>query len=128
MATSESLWLYGGIVRYAITGGVAAVIDVGGFACLSLTAMPVISAATCSFLTATVVNYILTSTFVFRTRVTFKRYFRFLAGSLFSLLVNVILTSFGAIILSLPRIESKAVAVGITFVLSYRINSRLVFK
>ena len=120
--------LNGGMIRYAFTGGVAAVVDVGGFACLSLTAMPTISAATCSFLAATVVNFVLTARFVFQTRATLKRYFGFLTGSLFSLSVNVTLTLVGATLVSVPRIEAKTVAVAVTCFLSFWINSCLVFK
>ena len=116
------------MARYALTGGVAAVVDVGGFACLSLVAMPTLPAATCSFLGATAVNFVLTSRFVFQTQVILKRYVSFLTGSLLSLLVNVVLTSVGEILFSVPRIEAKTVAVGVTFFLSFWINSRLVFQ
>lgn len=117
-----------GLARYTLTGGAAAVVDIGGFACLSLTTMPAILAATCSFLAATIVNFVLTSRFVFQARVTVTRYFSFLAGSLFSLLVNVSLTSAGVPLLSVTRTEAKTVAVGITFLLSFWINTRFVFQ
>ena len=103
-------------------------VDIGGFACLSLAAMPTTLAAICSFLLATVVNFLLTSRFVFQTTATVMRYFAFLAGSLLSLLVNVSLTSAGVILFAVPRTEAKTIAVGITFLLNFWINARLVFK
>ena len=103
-------------------------VDIGGFACFSVTPIPTILAATCSFLAATVVNFLLTSRFVFRVTATVRRYLDFVAGSLLSLLVNVSLTSIGAILLAIPRTEAKTIAVGITFILSFWINHRLVFR
>ena len=116
------------LARYAVTGGAAAIVDIGGFACLSAASVPTILAATCSFLAATVVNYLLTAWFVFSATATVKRYVAFLAGSLFALLINVSLTSAGVIFLSVPRTMAKTVAVGVTFFLNFWVNARLVFN
>ena len=115
------------LLRYAVTGGSAAIIDVGGFALLAAQRMPVIPAATCSFLAATVVNFLLSSRWVFHKRATVKRYGSFLSGSLFSLLLNVTTTSICDVYFKVPRGVSKIVAVGVTFLFSYWINARLVF-
>lgn len=115
------------IARYALTGGAAAVVDVGGFALLAASGVQVVPAATCSFLAATVVNFLLTSRWVFSQRATVRRYALFLPGTLLSLVVNVTITSICAIELGLPRGISKVVAVGMTFLLSYWINARFVF-
>lgn len=115
------------LLRYAVTGGSAAIVDVGGFALLAALRMPVVLAATCSFLAATVVNFLLSSRWVFYKRATVRRYGSFLSGSLFSLLVNVTVTSICDVYLEAPRGVSKIVAVGVTFLFSYWINARLVF-
>jgi putative flippase GtrA len=116
------------LARYAVTGGVAAVVDIGGFACLSAASMPTVLAATCSFLAATVVNYLLTAWFVFSVTVSVRRYVTFLAGSLFALLINVSLTSTGVILLSVPRTMAKTIAIGVTFFVNFWVNARLIFN
>jgi putative flippase GtrA len=115
------------LARYALTGGSAAIIDVGGFSLLASSGVQIVPAATCSFLAATVVNFLLTSRWVFGQQATVKRYALFLPGTLFSLLVNVAITSVCAIELGFPRGISKVVAVGLTFLLSHWINARFVF-
>ena len=116
------------LVRYALTGGAAAVVDIGAFAFLSAASVPAIVAATLSFLTATVANYILTAWFVFSATPSARRYVTFLAGSLFALLINLSLTLTGVILFSIPRTTAKTVAVGMTFLLNFWINARLVFN
>jgi putative flippase GtrA len=116
------------LFRYAFTGGVAAVVDVGGFALLVLLRVPIIPAATCSFLAATALNFLLSSHWVFGQRPTLKRYIIFLSGSLFSLIVNVGVTSIFVVYIGIPNTLSKTLAVGATFFLSYWVNARLVFR
>lgn len=115
------------LVRYAFAGGSAAVVDVGGFAFLASVGVPIVPAAISSFLAATVVNFLLSSQWVFDARVSVGRYALFFLGTLASLLVNVTVTSIGVICLGLPRGFSKMGAVATTFLMSYWINARLVF-
>ena len=116
------------LVRYAFTGGAAAVIDIGGFALLSSVRVPVVLAATVSFLAAAIVNYLLTSRLVFQEAATVRRFGAFLAGTLLTLVINVSITSAGVIYLSLPHTLSKIIAVGTTFFISFWVNANLVFS
>ena len=52
-------------LRYMVTGGIAAVTDVGGFAALINARLNVLTAGIASFCAAALVNYLLTSQFVF---------------------------------------------------------------
>ena len=49
----------GQLIRYAAAAGCAAVVDVGGFTLLTELHTPTVLAAACSFLTATIVNFLL---------------------------------------------------------------------
>jgi hypothetical protein len=51
---------------YFIVGGICFFIDVGGFVALRLSKLSVLSASVLSFVTATIVNYLLCCSFVFR--------------------------------------------------------------
>jgi putative flippase GtrA len=113
------------LVRYLFTGGTAAIVDIGGFGLLSFLQTPIIVAAACSFCMAMVVNFLLTSRWVFRAAATGQAFAFFLMGALFGLLVNVALTSVGVIYLDLPRIFAKTIAVGATFLLNFWINTRI---
>ena len=52
---------------YLIVGTICFVIDVGGFVALRLCGLPILSASTLSFVTATLFNYVLCCTLVFRS-------------------------------------------------------------
>lgn len=52
---------------YLIVGGICFLIDVGGFVALRLVELPLLSASTLSFVTATLFNYVLCCSFVFRS-------------------------------------------------------------
>jgi putative flippase GtrA len=118
----ERLW------RYTLTGGCAAVIDIVGFSWLSTTSLPPVVTATISFLASNIVNYVLTSRFVFFASLGMGRYAAFLTGSAFALAINVSLTSAAIMLTSMPSMLAKAVAVGLTFLLNFWINSKVVFQ
>jgi putative flippase GtrA len=54
------------LVLYFIVGGICFFIDVGGFVALRFCKLPILTASALSFVTATVVNYLLCCGFVFR--------------------------------------------------------------
>lgn len=114
--------------RYLLTGGAAAVIDIGGFALVSALHIPVVIAAAFSFLLATVVNFFLTARWVFRAPASLHGYVLFLSGAIFGALINVTLTTVGASFLDLPRIGSKMIAVAVTFLVNFWINAQVVFR
>jgi putative flippase GtrA len=53
---------------YFIVGGICFCIDIGGFVALRLLKLPILPASVLSFVTATLVNYLLCCGFVFRSR------------------------------------------------------------
>lgn len=116
------------LLQYLFTGGTAAAFDVAGFALLSSSRVPIVLAAACSFAVATVVNFLLTSRWVFRATPTRHRYFVFLLGAVSALMVNVALTYVGMTYLVLPPVVAKTFAIAMTFLLNFWINSRVVFR
>ena len=67
--------LLGKLSRYFVTGGVAAIVDTGGFALLERAGVAMPIAAAMSFCIAALMNYMLTAKFVFSQRAT-ARVFR----------------------------------------------------
>ena len=53
------------LVRYGMTGGIAAIVDAGGFALLVGAGLGIAASGTTSFCVAALVNYFLSSRFVF---------------------------------------------------------------
>jgi len=116
------------LARYLLTGGAAAVVDIGGFAILYRLGLPIAAAATLSFCVATVVNYALTARFVFGSGATARGSGLFFAVALVGLAINVgatvILSSrFGL----LPEL-AKVGGVGIAFLANFAMNKLIVFR
>jgi putative flippase GtrA len=118
----------GKLLRYFFTAGAAAVVDVGGFAALRLTPVPIAVSAVVSFCVATVVNYLLTSRYVFHRAPTLRGYGLFFAGALGGLLVNVTLTTAGSLYLGIAPVLAKALGVGAAFLVNFWLNLRVVFR
>jgi putative flippase GtrA len=116
------------LLRYSLSGGAAAVCDIGGFQLLCWIPVPTVPAAACSFVAATLVNFLLTSKWVFASRSTPRRYVHFLSASLIGLFANVLLSSAGVLWLGLPAVTAKAIAIGVTFLLNFWINHEIVFR
>ena len=116
------------LARYALTGGAAAVADLGVFAVLCPAVLPVPAAAACAFTLAALVNYGLTSAFVFRHPLGLKRLGLFVMVSLAGLTVNVGVTVAGAWALALPAVAAKAGGIGAAFLINFWLNSVIVFR
>jgi putative flippase GtrA len=116
------------LLRYFLTAGVAAIVDVGGFALLTRTALPVAVSAVASFGVATIVNYILTSHFVFKNRPTIRGYGLFFLAAVGGLIVNVSVTLIGTLYLGVQPVLAKLVGVGIAFLVNFWLNLRIVFR
>jgi putative flippase GtrA len=116
------------LVRYFCTAGVAAIVDVGGFAALSLTPLPIPVSAVISFCVATVVNYLLTSRFAFHRAPTLPGYGLFFVSALGGLLVNVTLTTAGSLYLGIAPVLAKILGVGAAFLVNFWLNLRVVFR
>jgi putative flippase GtrA len=80
------------LVRYSFMAGVAAIVDVGGFALLCLTPIPIAVSAATSFCLATVVKFPLTCRYVFNHEPTLRGFGLFFVAAVGGLLVNVSVT------------------------------------
>lgn len=117
-----------GLLRYVATGGAAAVVDLGGFLLLTSQAVAVAPAAVISFVAAAVVNYMLTSRFVFASQASLRRFALFFAVALVGLAVNVGVTVLAATVLHLPPGFAKVIGIGTAFLLNFALNAGIVFR
>ncbi len=116
------------VVRYALAGGAAAVVDIGGFHTLSLAGLPVLPAAVLSFLLAACVNYLLSARWVFGPEWrSLRRAASFLFGACLGLTVNAGSTTALALVALWPPLAAKVAGVGIAFGVNFAINALWVF-
>lgn len=114
-------------LRYFLTGGVAAIVDIGAFKLLlPLLSLPV--AAVVSFCIAAVVNFSLTSWFVFASRPTLRRFFLFFAFASLGLVINAGVTILCAGWLGAPALLAKITGVGTAFIFNFLFNFAIVFR
>lgn len=119
----------GEFLRYLVTGGAAFVVDAGGFAALNALGVAVLPAAAASFAAAAIVNYTLTSSFVFGgTRHTAGQVLGFLAVALVGLALNSLLTAGFHAWLGIPAPLAKVAAIAVTLLWNFTANKRLVFR
>ena len=116
------------LVRYFFTAGTAAVVDVGGFALLHLTPIPIGVAAVTSFSAATVVNYVLSSRYAFRQTPSLRGYGLFFVAAVGGLIVNVSVTMIGSLYLGVAPVLAKVLGVGTAFLFNFWLNLRVVFR
>ncbi len=113
--------------RYLLTGGAAAIVDVGGFALLNSSGTGVAEAAILSFLVALIVNYCLSARFAFGRDVSLGRFLLFAGFAGGGLLINVSVT-LGTYAIIDNAVLSKIMGVGIAFLFNFIINAFLVFR
>lgn len=116
------------LLPYAVTGGISAVVDAGGFMLLINAGLGVGVAGVLSFCTAAVVNYLLTSRFVFGREASVRGFVLFLSAALIGLTVNVGVTLLGFYMLGLQPLAAKLIGIGTAFFVNYLINLRIVFR
>ncbi|HEY2871341.1 MAG TPA: GtrA family protein [Reyranella sp.] len=116
------------LVRYAVTGGIAAVVDAGGFALLLEAGLAVAAAGTLSFCIAALVNYGLSSRFVFARSATAQGFALFFTTALIGLSVNLGVTLLGVYWIGLPPIVAKIVGIGTAFLVNFALNLLVVFR
>ena len=116
------------LMRYGVTGGIAAIVDAGGFALLLKAGLTVAGAGTLSFCTAAVVNYSLSSRFVFARGATAQGFALFFVAALIGLSVNLGVTLAGVYLLGLAPIVSKIAGIGIAFLVNFCLNLLVVFR
>jgi len=116
------------LIRYFFTAGTAALVDVGGFAVLCLTSIPIAVSATSSFCAATVVNYLLTSRYVFNQAPVLRGFGLFFVAAVGGLVVNVSITLVGSLYLGIAPVLAKTLGVGSAFLVNFWLNLRIVFR
>ncbi len=116
------------LVRYFFTAGTAAIVDIGGFALLRLVGMSLAAGAVASFCAAAVINYLLTSRYVFHRAATLQGFAVFFVAALGGLLVNVAVTLVGSLYLGIAPVLAKLIGVGTAFLVNFWLNQRIVFR
>ena len=116
------------LVRYGVTGGIAAIVDAGGFALLLEAGLVVAAAGTLSFCAAALVNYGLSSRFVFARSATAHGFALFFVAALIGLSVNLGITLAGVYLAGLPPIVAKIAGIGVAFLVNFALNLLVVFR
>jgi putative flippase GtrA len=116
------------LVGYFLTGGTAAIVDVTAFILLVDLSLHIIPAAICSFAAAAVVNYLLSSRFVFKSEPSSRRFLLFLGAALIGLAVNVSITYLKVVHFDLTPVLAKCVGIGTAFLVNFTMNRIFVFK
>lgn len=116
------------LVGYFFTAGTAAIVDVGGFALLCLTPLPIAVSAVTSFCVSTIVNYLLTSRYVFKKAPSLRGYGLFFVAAVGGLIVNVSVTLLGSLYFGMPPVLAKLAGVGTAFLVNFWLNLRIVFR
>jgi putative flippase GtrA len=116
------------LLRYGMTGGIAAVVDAGGFALLVRAGLAIAASGTVSFCVAALVNYWLTSRFVFAQGKSAAGFLFFFAVAVIGLAINMGVTLAGIYWLGLPPIVAKITGIGTAFLVNFALNAGIVFR
>lgn len=114
--------------RYIIAGGLAACVDLGGFVLLIGAGMAVLPAAVLSFVAAMVMNFALSSRFVFGAAPSWRRLAGFTAFASLGLCLNTAITLGAVTLLGLAPWLAKTCGIGGAFLFNYAVNARVVFR
>jgi len=124
--TSDSMRDYA--LGYTLAGGLAAGVDIGGFHWLAPRLEPLLLSAVVSFVLAAMVNYTLSSLWVYRRCWrSLRRAALFMAFACVGLAVNAGVTWWLASTLPLHATLAKAGGVATAFGINFWMNTRLVF-
>ena len=89
--------------------------------------LSIVVASCLSFCIAALVNYNLTSQFVFNREATLRGFAPFMAAALIGLTVNIGVTFVGVFIVGLAPLAAKLIGIVIAFIVNFLINLRIVF-
>ena len=115
-------------LRYILTGGVAAIVDAGGFFLLTKANFPIAPAGIISFCVAALVNYRLTGRIVFSREATTRGFALFLVVALIGLTVNVSVMLASVALFDLWPLAAKILGIGTAFLVNFCLNVRFVFR
>lgn len=114
---------------YAVVGGMAAVVDIGLFSVLVGPTGQVLASAVMSFLVAAVVNYLLSSAWVYRRNWrSWRRALAFLLFATVGLCVNAGVTLGLVSAFGLPPTLAKTGGVAVAFGANFLMNTFVVFQ
>lgn len=114
---------------YLLVGGLAAIVDIGLFHWLTVRSTQVLLPAIFSFLVAAVVNYALSSVWVYRRQWrSWRRASMFLLFALIGLCINAGVTWWLAGNFAILPTLAKVGGVGIAFVANFLMNTFIVFR
>ena len=116
------------LLKYSLTGGMAAIVDAGGFELLLTSGLAILPASATSFCVAALVNYCLTSRFVFERGRSTSGFGKFFVFALVGLAVNVGVTIACAEWLGLFPLLAKIVGIGVAFLGNFALNALIVFR
>jgi putative flippase GtrA len=116
------------LVRYGMTGGIAAVVDAGGFELLVRAGMGIAAGGTLSFCVAAVVNYWLTSAFVFGQSKRVIGFALFFVFAIVGLTINMAVTLAGVHWFDQVPIVAKVIGIGTAFLINFGLNTGIVFR
>jgi putative flippase GtrA len=115
-------------MRYILTGGLAACVDLGGFVLLVSAGTQIGLAAAISFVIAAIVNFRLTASFVFQTKGDLRRFWLFLLFAVIGLALNTGVTVAGVTVAGLAPAFAKIVGIGVAFLFNFAFNALIVFR
>jgi len=120
------------LIKYFFVGGAAAAVDIGLFSLFAnVLNFPWFPVSICTFLLATLVNYLLSIRFVFESGVRHRKHVEIMgvfAISALALLVNQVVLYIAIEWLGWHLIFSKIIATGTVFFWNYFGRSRLIFN
>ena len=116
------------LLRYGLTAGTAAIVDAGGFAILIGAGIGPATSAVSSFCAAVLVNYWLSSRFVFGGARSARGFVLFFAVALLGLSVNVGVTLLAIYQFGQVPIVGKILGIGTAFLVNFALNLGIVFR
>ncbi len=115
--------------RYAVSGGAAAIVDLGAFAVLHhVLTMGILPAAIASYGLAVVFNYVFSSAFVYKTPLSGRRFVVFFLAASLGLGVNTGVTLASVSVLDAPAILAKIIGIGVAFGFNFLLATFVVFR
>ncbi len=115
------------LFRYVLTGGSAALFEIAAFMLLLQMGVTIVIAAIWSFAGAAVINYLLSSRFVFVSKRNGREFFVFLAAAMFGLAVNVGVTTLSVAHFGVAPLIAKVIGIGAAFLVNFVVNRTVVF-
>ena len=114
-------------VGYLVTGGSAAVIDLGVFMLLLTEGFGLVPSAALSFCVAAIFNFTISTRYVFNSEASTRRFLTFMVFAIIGLAINTGVTATAAILLPISPGSAKVVGIGTAFLFNFAANALIVF-